>query len=123
MGQQDIRIITCPELLAANLFCKELEENEALVAYGVLQFCNFIGFRENFKFVADQEHYPCLVSRPIIFIDALNFSSASKKPIQQYETANVERELTKAYTGFKVDLMSPGIASGLWGCGYCKVVY
>ncbi|XP_059477193.1 poly(ADP-ribose) glycohydrolase-like [Neocloeon triangulifer] len=140
--QEEIRFITCPELIVARLFTEELQENEALIVQGFEQFSSYEGYQETFKHTGPFSD-PNYHRRTMIAIDATDYTRApdkrQKKPfykslipfgssndqdngLYQYEKEAIDRELNKAYAGFKCDSFAPEahIATGNWGGGCFK---
>jgi len=118
--QEEIKFITCPELLLAKLFPGEMRDNEAILVSGVQQYAFTTGYNAvNFKCLGAQD--PPKSSGTVIAIDALVFTKESSLNIQFSKKA-VDREVTKAFAGFSAvdeDL----IATGNWGCGFSNVIF
>ncbi|XP_065339174.1 poly(ADP-ribose) glycohydrolase-like isoform X2 [Cloeon dipterum] len=129
--QEEIRFITCPELIVARLFTEQLKDNEALVITNFWQYADHSGYQDDFK---------CLrpfsgsnnVKRTLVAIDATDFSNSSGSKTggwqsedntsRQYSKPAIDRELNKAYAGFLCQELSPNfhIATGNWGGGSFK---
>ncbi|KAF2904999.1 hypothetical protein ILUMI_01183 [Ignelater luminosus] len=118
--QEEIRFIICPELIVSRLFTEQLGPTEALVVTGAERFSNYTGYGDSFVWSGN-----CSDTTPhdnsgrrrtsIVAIDALRFT----RPIEQYNTSNVFREINKAYAGFhsRFEGPLPPVATGNWGCG------
>ncbi|KAK8385582.1 hypothetical protein O3P69_016390 [Scylla paramamosain] len=124
--QEEIRFVLCPELIISRLFTQVLDKTDALIITGCEQFSRASGYSSSFRWEGPHEDKTpmdqwgrrlCQVTA----IDALHFT---KQPNIQYEPFYVNRELNKAYAGFKVIEGSGGIptgvATGNWGCGAFK---
>jgi len=113
--QEDIKLFTCPELLVARFFCRILKDREAVIVKDALQFSDFEGYAETFKFKPFDT--PSSLGT-VVAINAFNFSEPATS--DQYEEERVKNELIKVYAGFfKVEESS--IASEYWGCGNYEV--
>ncbi|XP_055369137.1 poly(ADP-ribose) glycohydrolase isoform X2 [Betta splendens] len=117
--QEEILFLIHPELIVSRLFTERLGDNECLIITGCQKFSIYSGFGDRFEWVG-----PCVDSvgrdewfrlqRQIVAMDALHF----KHPSEQYDVRKVQRELNKAYCGFKkVGAGEPDVATGKWGCG------
>lgn len=77
--QEEIRFITCPELIVARLFVEELADNEALVVQGVEQYSKYEGYQESFKCTSSCFDDPEKAQhRVLVAIDALDFPQIHK---------------------------------------------
>ncbi|XP_024155068.1 poly(ADP-ribose) glycohydrolase isoform X2 [Oryzias melastigma] len=118
--QEEILFLLYPELIVSRLFTQELDDNECLIITGLRRFSIYEGYSDSFQWVGP---YDATQKRDkwrrlkcqIVAIDALHF----KDPKQQYDMRAIERELNKAYCGFRRSdkLQEPDIATGKWGCG------
>lgn len=71
--QEEIRFITCPELIVARLFVEELADNEALVVQGVEKYSNYEGYQDTFKFRGSfNDDREKAQKRVLVAIDALD---------------------------------------------------
>ena len=123
--QEEIRFLLSPELIVARLFTESLGDTEALIITGAEQFNECDGYSDTFRF---RGNFDDQTSRDrwnrrltqIIAIDAQDFGS-EKGLEQQYDRNGIDRELSKAFSGFMItdtDLVNrPAIATGKWGCG------
>ena len=121
--QEEIRFLLSPGLIVSRLFTECLADNEAMVITGVERFNRGEGYSSSFRF---KENYVDRTSRDswgrrytqIIVIDAIDFEN---KTTLQFDKRCIDRELNKAYCGFKIDdahvVEKPTIATGKWGCG------
>ncbi|XP_059468611.1 uncharacterized protein LOC132192593 isoform X2 [Neocloeon triangulifer] len=114
--QEEIKFITCPELIAARLLCQEMKSNEAIVISGALPYSKHSGYASLFKFAgpADQNANR---SSTLIAINATDFSSGD--PHRQFTKKSIDKELLKAYAGFSKCPLDT-IATGNWGGGNLK---
>ncbi|CAB3369765.1 Hypothetical predicted protein [Cloeon dipterum] len=110
--QEEIKFITCPELIVAKAFCDDLRINEALIMTGATPFSAFTGYASTFKHAGGARKPE--ESKVVIAIDAMDFSRIDSK--MQFKKECIDRELLKAYTGF-VHCPKNWIATGNWGCG------
>jgi hypothetical protein len=77
--QEEIRFITCPELIVARLFVEQLADNEALVVQGVEQFANYEGYQDSFKCTGSFYDVQASVEKRILVaIDALDLPQILK---------------------------------------------
>ncbi|CAF2482973.1 unnamed protein product [Rotaria sp. Silwood2] len=120
--QEEIRFTICPEMLVSLLVCEVMDKNECIFLIGCERYSSYKGYADSFEYAGDyQDNTPrdgwgrkwCHV----IAMDAVYF----RNPSDQYDMKLVERELLKAYTGFRpredeADYKF-GIATGNWGCG------
>lgn len=118
--QEEIRFVTCPELIVGRLFMEYLKPEEAVLMVGCEQFCNHKGYAQTFEWTGPHnDATPSDEFRRkmcgIVAIDAYQFHDNS----EQYKELRMRRELNKAYVGFINDLstIGPCVASGNWGCG------
>ncbi|CAF4859756.1 unnamed protein product [Rotaria sp. Silwood1] len=120
--QEEIRFTICPEMIVSLLVCEAMEKNECIFLIGCEQYSKYKGYGDSFKYDGDfRDNTPrdswgrrwCHV----VAIDAIYF----REPSEQYHMTLVERELLKAYTGFRPIGQGLeyefGIATGNWGCG------
>ncbi|XP_065336381.1 uncharacterized protein LOC135937208 isoform X3 [Cloeon dipterum] len=110
--QEEIKFITCPELIVAKAFCDDLRINEALIMTGATPFSAFTGYASTFKHAGGARKPE--ESKVVVAIDAMDFSRI--EPKMQFRKECIDRELLKAYTGF-VHCPKNWIATGNWGCG------
>jgi Poly (ADP-ribose) glycohydrolase (PARG) len=116
-AQEEVKFITCPELIAALFFTEPLQDNEALIITGAKPFSTYKGCGRNFEFIGEADlSAPC--SDVVIAIDATDFRKHS--PGKQYTKEYINREILKAYAGF-VKCPTRKIATGNWGGGFLKV--
>ncbi|KAK4881299.1 hypothetical protein RN001_004618 [Aquatica leii] len=118
--QEEIRFLICPELLISRLFTEQLGPTEALLIIGAERFSKYKGYGDSFTWAGnynDNTPYDNYGRRrtSIVAIDALYFG----RPIEQYNSSCILRELNKAYVGFhsRLDGQLPAVATGNWGCG------
>ncbi|KAJ3179542.1 hypothetical protein HDU85_004815 [Gaertneriomyces sp. JEL0708] len=123
--QEEIRFIVTTELLVARLFTERLAPRESLIVTGAERYTHYRGYSDTFEIVgahADATPRDALGRRQteITAIDAFHFSPKNK--LMQYKRKAIQRELTKAYVGFRrspascYDINVP-VATGNWGCG------
>jgi len=125
--QEEIKFITCPELLLAKLFPGHMKDNEAILVSGAHQYVEHQNYGEHFKCIGGLYTPRDNGRAPVIAIDAFDFSAKQHdgsplKPSDQFQRKYVERELLKAYAGFSaVPSEYDTIATGNWGGGCFKV--
>ncbi|CAB3380554.1 Hypothetical predicted protein [Cloeon dipterum] len=131
--QEEIRFITCPELIAARLFTEQLEDNEALVITNFWQYSDHSGYQDDFKYEGPFTGSNN-VKRTLVAIDASDFSNTNDSKLEglwlqsedhtsrQYLKQVIDRDLNKAYTGFLCQELDQSlhIATGNWGGGSFK---
>jgi poly(ADP-ribose) glycohydrolase len=115
--QEEIKFITCPELIAARLITEVLDDNEALIIKGALPYSKTTGYGSSFKYVAEHDGKIC--SDTLIVIDALDYSSPNHKETNKQ---SIDREILKAYAGFS-EFPNRVIATGNWGGGAFMVIF
>ncbi|TSM28142.1 Poly(ADP-ribose) glycohydrolase [Bagarius yarrelli] len=124
--QEEIRFMQCPELIVSRLFTEKLADNECLRITGVQTYSNTRGYSDTFAWESphkdntQRDEWKRIYCQ-IVAIDATNFQD----PRQQYTERSIQRELLKAYVGFRGDPNIPSaytaaIATGNWGCGAFK---
>ena len=118
--QEEIRFTVCPELMASMLFTEVLADNEVLFVIGAEQYSGYTGYADSFTFSGRFQDTTSLDSAgrretSIVAMDAIRFTRSSL----QYNTENVERELTKSFVAFSSDHTDrlAAVATGNWGCG------
>jgi poly(ADP-ribose) glycohydrolase len=120
--QEEIRFITCPELIVSKLFCPLMMDNEAVVIDGVVQYTEHEGYADTFTCLGGLLEGPLISPQSIVAIDAVDFSQGKPyRPDDQYSKPLVERELLKAYAGFASVGNAKSIVTGNWGGGCFKV--
>ncbi|VDO13221.1 unnamed protein product, partial [Brugia timori] len=118
--QEEIRFLTCPEMIVSMILCERMHHNEAIVICGAERFSDYNGYGSSFRwrpmekmdsFPRDRFNRLCC---ELVAIDALPFYNKH----EQFNIDLVNRELLKAYVGFAVNdgTMKP-VATGNWGCG------
>lgn len=103
--QEEIRFITCPELIVARLFVEELADNEALVVQGVEKYSNYEGYQDTFKSRGscydDREKAQ---KRVLVAIDALDIPQIQNdeklKHIYRQSLANVLKHVLNVKRSF-----------------------
>jgi poly(ADP-ribose) glycohydrolase len=118
--QEEIKFATCPELIAALFFTETLQDNEALIITGAKPYSTYKGYGRDFEFVGEADlNKPC--SQVVIAIDAIDFSKLTQDDLRvQYTQHYINREILKAYAGFK-KCPTKKIATGNWGGGAFQV--
>ncbi len=71
-AQEEIRFITCPELIVAQLFTERLADHESLLIHGFEQFSSHKGYGSSFQFHGDYEQDPNIINQ-LVVLDALCF--------------------------------------------------
>ncbi len=103
--QEEIRFLISPELLVSRLFTQKLDDNEAMIITGSIQFSDYVGYREDFKFkklqIEIDEQHNILPKREaqVVAIDAKFFLPNRSK--EQFTKCLIDRELHKSYVGFR----------------------
>lgn len=129
--QEEICFMVHPELIVSILMSDVMENNEAIVIVGAERFTQHDGYGSSVTY-GERYHDKRPVDRHgrldshFVAIDALELIGRSKK---QYQPEMVERELNKAYAGFRgdhlertdleqrvIDKLKP-VCTGRWGCG------
>eukprot|EP00088_Acartia_fossae_P037077 TRINITY_DN3826_c0_g1_i16.p1 TRINITY_DN3826_c0_g1~~TRINITY_DN3826_c0_g1_i16.p1 ORF type:complete len:844 (-),score=158.13 TRINITY_DN3826_c0_g1_i16:70-2601(-) len=121
--QEEIRFTICPELIISRLFTEKLMANEVVFMHGAEQYSRHTGYGDTYRF--DGMHTDTVPrdmhmrrNTTILAMDAVSFSRDKEV---QYEAKFIERELNKAYIGFRP--LNPNlkrinaVATGNWGCG------
>ena len=129
--QEEICFMVHPELMVSILMSDVMKKNEAIVMVGAERFTQHDGYASSINYAGRYDdkrpldRYGRLDSH-FVAIDALELMPGS---IEQYHPLFVERELNKAYAGFRGDEkereeMGNGVISklrpvctGRWGCG------
>ncbi|XP_041089490.1 poly(ADP-ribose) glycohydrolase [Polyodon spathula] len=119
--QEEIRFLTHTELIVSRLFTEKLSDRDVLCITGPQCYSEYTGYSDTYRWVGphtDTTERDGWLRRctTIIAIDAIKFKSEQ----QQFEMRNVERELNKAYCGFRSRVQAqgyPSVATGNWGCG------
>lgn len=96
-----------------------MEDNEAIVVEGVLQFSEFEGSGTTFKCLGPMELDAFKGPHTVICMDAMDLNDNANGQ-NQFSPTHVNRELVKAYAGFK-SAKGGTIATGNWGGGCFKV--
>ncbi|CAF1149086.1 unnamed protein product [Rotaria sordida] len=120
--QEEIRFTICPEMIVSLLVCEMMQTNECIFLIGCEQYSKYKGYDNSFQYAGDFQDDTTRDGWGrrwchAVAIDAIYF----REPSEQYDMKIVERELLKAYTGFRPMGQGPeyefGIATGNWGCG------
>ncbi|CAB3380275.1 Hypothetical predicted protein [Cloeon dipterum] len=115
--QEEIKFITCPELLVSKLFPDEMQDDEAIIVENARCYIQYTGYANSFRCVGLHPQ-PLDFEGPLLAIDATDFSRGYG-PNEQYQQSHVLRELKKAYVGFS-NVATDAIATGNWGGGAFK---
>ncbi|CAF1117543.1 unnamed protein product [Rotaria sp. Silwood1] len=120
--QEEIRFITCPEMLLSLLVCEALEPNECIYLIGCERYSSYKGYSKTFQYDGDyidnkpKDNWGRKWSH-LVAIDAVYFRDRSA----QYNMKYVKRDLIKAFAGFHTQGQTSDhafpIATGNWGCG------
>lgn len=121
--QEEIRFLINTELIVTRLFTEKLQNDECLVITGAQQYSKYSGYSDTFEWAGPYEDKTPRdkwrrLCTEIVAIDALKFSSYQ----EQFKDSVLDRELKKAFCGFRSD-SPPGltaVATGNWGCGAFK---
>lgn len=125
-AQEEIWFISHPELLAALLVCEALQDNEAILAIGILKSSDYSGYSDTFKYVGKAHiELPAKdkddrFKTMLVAIDALKFEKEGS--IEEWRIDRVIRELVKACSGFQktpelFEYLDWKVVTGKWGCG------
>lgn len=120
--QEEILFMLCPELIVSRLLTEVLDDNETLVITGHQRFNNYVGYRSTFRWNGD---YDDGTNRDawgrrttqLVAVDAQVLWNTSV--FDQLSSGCLERELNKAFCGFRCDASEQRctVATGNWGCG------
>jgi len=99
----------------ARFFCRDLKDGEAVIVKNVLQYSDFEGYAETFKYMPID--FPRSLGS-VLAINALNFSEPATS--DQYKEERVKKELENIYAGF-IQVEESYITSEYWGCGNYEV--
>jgi poly(ADP-ribose) glycohydrolase len=110
-GQEEIKFITCPDLIAALFFTEPLLDHEALIITGAKPYSTYRGYGQDFEYVGEANP-SAPSSEVIIAIDNIDFSAHNQ--CRLYTQQYIDREILKAYASFK-NCTSKKIATGNWG--------
>ncbi|XP_043940169.1 poly(ADP-ribose) glycohydrolase-like [Protopterus annectens] len=121
--QEEIRFLINTELIVARLFTEKLMDKECLIITGAQQYSRYSGYSDTFRWegphidVTPRDEWQRLCTE-IVAIDALKFNDYE----DQFKGFVLDRELMKAFCGFRVDpsQVSTAVATGNWGCGAFK---
>jgi len=131
--QEEIRFAICPDLMIGALLCPCMEDREAIQIVGAEQYSCYAGYAFSLRFDGDfvdqsSRTVDGTVLNGIAAIDALDGRYIQPFDVAaQMQTANMLREMNKAFAGFgppsTAALQSNGdnpfshLATGNWGCG------
>ncbi|RCN39089.1 poly glycohydrolase [Ancylostoma caninum] len=121
-GAEEIRFLICPEMIVSCLLCEKMGPFEAIHIVGAQRYSDYTGYGETLEWVRLEnygfEPRDCFrrVICEVVAMDAKLFKPVAR-PVQ-YRPENIDRELNKAFTGFR-SMQRPArpIATGNWGCG------
>ncbi|XP_059490286.1 poly(ADP-ribose) glycohydrolase-like [Neocloeon triangulifer] len=118
--QEEILFCCYPEMLIGSLLNEAMCYNEAAFFRGVRRFNNYKGYSETFEYTGncctgeeamDEENY---IKSRFVAMDAYPFTNRD----DQYKIQCIERELRKAFAGFRpIDDFIGDVCTGFWGCG------
>lgn len=130
-NQHEILFALHPELMASILFTELLDDNETLEVVGIERYNTCTGYGQTFKWESDESDTTerdetRRRKRMIVAMDAKEFGQNHDVKSVQCKTQNLQRELNKAYCGFRSGELShpskkcplESVATGNWGCGY-----
>ncbi|QKF94848.1 polyADP-ribose glycohydrolase [Fadolivirus algeromassiliense] len=105
--QEEVLNACCPETYLALLFIESMDDNEVIIIRGARRYSTYLGYMNNFKWNG--------IYTDTIFQDQIGLDACTR---YHFSTGNVNRDLMKAYMGFKMSSASPiSISTGHWGCG------
>ena len=103
--QEEILNACCPETYLALLFIESMKSEEIIIIKGARRFSKYTGFLNSFKWNG--------IHNDVLIQDQIGLDACTK---YHFSTENVNRDIMKAYTGFKLS-NNTVISTGLWGCG------
>ncbi|XP_076454449.1 poly(ADP-ribose) glycohydrolase-like [Babylonia areolata] len=120
--QEEIRFAICPEMIITRLFTQSLDHMESLVMTGCERYSEYEGYSDTFRWKDDcqdptERDELGRLCCEVVAIDAQVFRSDYYK---QFKRSCIERELNKAYCGFRTSANEAdraAVCTGNWGCG------
>lgn len=122
LSQEELTLLSRPELIPICLFCPEIAENESIIAFGAERMNSFKGFGGSTSFTGNfNDNTPRggndekLLQTGIIFINSTTKTSSKDICIKYFE-----RDIYKAYIGFSSIKFNTreNIATGNWIYGF-----
>ncbi|KAL8565004.1 hypothetical protein ACOMHN_003380 [Nucella lapillus] len=120
--QEEIRFVICPEMIVTRLFTQALDSMDCLIMTGCERYSEYKGYSDSFCWKGDfvdktQRDKLGRLCCEVVAIDAQVFRADYYK---QFKRTCVDRELNKAYCGFKTsakEVNRSAVCTGNWGCG------
>ena len=117
--QEEIMFANRPELYTTMIFSEVMLENEATILTGFRKYFRNKGYAETCEYngkeeIAYEYDEAKRAKEYIVAIDAVHFPR--KNDVSQFDVKFVQREMFKAYVGFK-GTENSHIVTGNWGCG------
>ena len=117
--QEEILFAVEPEAIVSMFLMEVMEDNDAIRIDNLIQYSNYSGYAQSFKYEKTARNEEKLIKHNIIAIDAVCSYSGG------VDRDSVLRDLIKAYVGFNlinfddkdVSKLDKTISSGNWGCG------
>ena len=117
--QEEILFAVEPEAIVSMFLMEVMEDNDAIRIDNLIQYSNYSGYAQSFKYEETAINEEKLIKHNIIAIDAVCSYSGG------VDRDSVLRDLIKAYVGFNlinfddkdVSKIDKTISSGNWGCG------
>ena len=117
--QEEILFAVEPEAIVSMFLMEVMEDNDAIRIDNLIQYSNYSGYAQSFKYEETAINEEKLIKHNIIAIDAVCSYSGG------VDRDSVLRDLIKAYVGFNlinfddkdVSKLDKTISSGNWGCG------
>ena len=117
--QEEILFAVEPEAIVSMFLMEVMEDNDAIRIDNLIQYSNYSGYAQSFKYEENAINEEKLIKHNIIAIDAVCSYSGG------VDRDSVLRDLIKAYVGFNlinfddkdVSKLDKTISSGNWGCG------
>lgn len=120
--QEEIMFSICPEMIISRLFCERLLDYEVVFISGAEQYNIYDGYSNTFRWkgnFVDETPVDSWRRRMhrVVAMDAKMFTRASH--YNQFKPTYIDRELNKAFCGFKARChdIKVAVATGNWGCG------
>lgn len=120
LSQEELMMLSRPELIPIILFCPLIDEKEVLVGLGAEKMSVFKGFGSSTSFGGDfKDATPIggkdekLLQCAVVFMDATQKTTTKSQCIGEFI-----RDMHKAYVGFSALSMKTAIATGNWIYGF-----
>lgn len=117
--QEELLLGVSPESCPIVLFNETLSPRDVILIQGMKRHSNFKGYGYSAKYTGIPTCKWCWQNRKILAMDAYCHIGGVQV---QLESANLKRELNKAYCGFSM-VPDAIVDSGHWGCGAFGGIY